>query len=771
MRRRAWLLSGLAAGGAMLVGWSLLPARGRLGKAHLLAEGDGIALNGWIKLADNGEVLLAMNRSEMGQGVHTALAMLVAEELDVPLTAVRLIPAGHDALYGNVSAFVGSLLPLHPRDTEPGAETTGVRVGQWMVGKVARELGINMTGGSSSVADAWDVLRLAAATARGQLLGAASLQWKLPVAEFSVSRGVISHPSGQSAPYHAFARLAPITPPGEVQLKPASAWTLIGTPAPRTDVVAKSNGTAVFGIDIRQPGQLYAVVRHAPVLDGEAGRIDVDAALRVPGVERVVRLGRYAGSHAAVAVVGRSHWHAQRGADALQIEWRAPPAGTADSARIMASLERSARHAAASNGGVPFHVRGDVDGKEAAGVRAHEAVFQAPYLAHAAMEPVNATARVRDGQVEVWAPTQVPGFARALAARVAEVPESAVTVHVSYLGGGFGRRLDAEVVGQVVRIAMECGGRPVQLVWSREEDMTHDNYRPAGVAVMQARLDETGQPLAVRFTTAGDAISPRWLERNLPALAGPVDAPDKTTSEGMFDSPYEFAHQRIAHTATRHPVPVGFWRSVGHSHNAFFKECFIDELAAEAKQDPVAFRLNWLRGMPRQAAVLKLAADKAGWPGFQGGGRPLAAGRARGVALHESFGSIVAQVVEVSLVDGVPRVHRVVVAADIGTVVNPGIVAQQMEGGVIFGLTAALYGRIDIVEGRVQQTNFPNYPLLTLAQTPEIETYLLPSSRPPAGVGEPGTPPIAPAVANALFMLTGRRVRSLPLLPLASGPA
>lgn len=239
----------------------------------------------------------------------------------------------------------------------------------------------------------------------------------------------------------------------------------------------------------------------------------------------------------------------------------------------------------------------------------------------------------------------------------------------------------------------------------------------------------------------------------------------------MFDSPYEFAHQRIAHTATRHPVPVGFWRSVGHSHNAFFKECFIDELAAEAKQDPVAFRLNWLRGMPRHAAVLKLAADRAGWPGFQGGARPLAAGRARGVALHESFGSIVAQVVELSLVDGVPRVHRVVVAADIGTVVNPGIVAQQMEGGVIFGLTAALYGRIDIVEGRVQQTNFPNYPLLTLAQTPEIETYLLPSSRPPAGVGEPGTPPIAPAVANALFMLTGQRVRSLPLLPLARAAA
>lgn len=766
MRRRTWLLSGLTTGGALLVGWAALPPRGRLGTAtHLPRANDGaVGLNGWIKIAADGRVQLAMNRSEMGQGVHTALAMLVAEELDVPLVSVQLVPAGHDSLYGNVAAFVGSALPLHPRDAEPGAETPGVRVGRWMVAKLARELGINMTGGSSSIADAWDVLRLAAATARGQLLGAASLEWKLPVAEFIVQRGVISHPSGQSAPYHAFARIAAITPPGEVRLKPASAWTLIGTSAPRIDSAAKADGSAVFGIDVRLPGQWFAVVRHAPVLGGEPGRVDAEAALRVPGVERVVRLGRYGGSQAGIAVVGRSHWHALRGAQALDIEWRAPPAGTADSATILRQLEQAARTAIADGGGVAFHARGDVSAAEAQGVRGVEAVYRAPYLAHAAMEPVNATARVRDGQVEVWAPTQVPGLARALAARVAGVPDEAVTLHVTYLGGGFGRRLDAEVVGQVVRIAMECGGRPVQLVWTREEDMTHDTYRPAGVAVLRARLDDRGQPLALAITSAGDAISPRWMERVLPSLAGPVDAPDKTTSEGLFDSPYEIAHQRIAHVATRSGVPVGFWRSVGHSHNAFFLEAFIDELAAEARQDPVAFRLGWLRGMPRHAAVLKRAADEAGWPGFRGGNRPLAAGRARGVALHESFGSIVAQVVEVSIADGVPRVHRVVVAADVGTVVNPAIVAQQMEGAVIFGLSAALHGRIDIVGGRVQQTNFPSYPLLRLAQTPEIEVHLLPSNRPPAGVGEPGTPPIAPAVANALFVLTGKRLRELPLL-------
>ncbi len=768
MRRRTWLLSAAGAGGALLVGWSLLPPRGRLGPADLTPGTGSIALNGWIRIADTGEVMVTMNRSEMGQGVHTALAMLVAEELDVPLDTVRLVPAGPEAIYGNVAAFVGSLLPLHPRDTEPGAETLGVKAGQWMVAKVARELGINMTGGSSSIADAWTPLRLAAATARAQLLGAASLEWKLPVAEFTVVAGVIAHPSGPTGRYKDFVKRAAITPPGDVVLKPRSAWTLLGTAAPRTDVVAKANGSAVFGIDVRLPDQWFAVVRHAPMLGGEPVRFDANAALRTPGVVRVVQLRPLGGAPAAVAVVGRSHWHARRGADALRLEWRPPPAGTVDSQAILRDLLARAQDASQHRGGVAFHARGDVDSDAAQGVRRIESTYQAPYLAHAAMEPVNATARVRDGRVEVWVPTQVPGLAQDLAARVAGVAPSAVSVNVTYLGGGFGRRLDVDVVGQVVRIAMECGGRPVQLVWTREEDLQHDHYRPAGAAVMQARLDERGQPVAVRFTSAGDAVSPRWMERNLPHLAGPVDAPDKTTSEGLFDSPYAFAHQRIAHVATRHAVPVGFWRSVGHSHNAFFKECFIDELAAEARQDPVSFRLAWLRDLPRHAAVLKRAADEAGWPGFQGGNKPLPAGRARGVALHESFGSIVAQVVEVSLEAGQPRVHRVVVVADVGTVVNPGIVAQQMEGGVIFGLSAALYGRIDIVGGVVQQTNYPAYPLLTLAQTPQIEVHLMPSERPPSGVGEPGTPPIAPAVANALFGLTGKRSRSLPLLPLSA---
>jgi len=397
-----------------------------------------------------------------------------------------------------------------------------------------------------------------------------------------------------------------------------------------------------------------------------------------------------------------------------------------------------------------------------AAARRIEQVYRAPYLAHATMEPINCTARVAAGKVEVWAPTQVPGLARAIAAEAGGVAVDAVTLHMTYLGGGFGRRLDVDVVGQAVRVALETGGRPVQLVWSREEDLGHDFYRPAGVTILRAGLGADGLPTTLRITSAGDAITPRWMERALPALAGPVDTPDKTASEGLFDQLYGVPNQRIAHVATQMGVPVGYWRAVGHSHNAFFSESFFDELAHAAGRDPVDYRLALLKDAPRHAAALRLAAERAGWPGF-GLSRPLAPGRSRGIALHESYGSIVAQVVEASIVAGKLRVHRVVCAADVGTVVHPGIVAQQLEGAVIFALSAALYGRIDIERGVVRQTNFPTYPVVRLAESPTIETHLVDSTRPPGGVGEIGVPPLAPALANALFALTGKRLRDLPL--------
>jgi isoquinoline 1-oxidoreductase beta subunit len=753
MRRRTWLLSGLGAVGALVVGWSVLPPRSRMGSPELMLAGDGgVALNGWIKIAKDGAVVLAMARSEMGQGVYTALPMLVAEELDVPLERVRLEQASGDKIYGNVAMLVASL-PFHPLESEGADKPTKVKVGEWMVRKLARELGINATGGSSSVADAWELLRTAAATARASLLGAAALQWKLPVAELTVTDGVVSHPSGKSASYGELAQAAASTPAGEVTLKARKDWKLIGKAMPRLDLPAKVNGSAVFGLDVRQPGMLYAAVRMAPALGGSPGAVDSAAALAMPGVEKLVSLSEYGGSTAGLAVVAKSFWQAKQAAQALKVQWQPRPQGALDSQAIQAQLEAAVKN----ESGFGFYSRGDVAAAEAQAARTLESWYSAPYLAHATMEPMNCTAQVKDGRVEVWAPTQVPQMARAMAAKVAGVPLEQVTLHVTLLGGGFGRRLEVDVVGQAVQVAMACGGKPVQLIWPREEDMTHDFYRPMHVARLRAALDKDGMATSLAIKSAGDAITPRWMARGIPALSGPIDTPDKTTAEGLFDLPYGFASQKMEHVATRMGVPVGFWRSVGHSHNAFFSEGFVDELAFAAKQDPLAFRQRLLKEAPRYLAVLNLAAQKSGWGG------PLPAGRARGVALHESFGSVVAQVAEVSLEDGKPRVHKVVCALDCGTVVNPGIVAQQMESAVVFALSAALYGRIDIRDGAVQQSNFPSYPVVMLAQAPQVETWIVPSERAPGGVGEPGVPPLAPAVANALFVLTGKRIKILPL--------
>jgi len=752
MKRRTLLFSALGGAGALVVGWAVMPARSRLGAARLLLQGEGdVALNGWIKIAADGRVIMAMPRSEMGQGVHTALPMLAAEELDVPLASVSIEQAGADAIYGNVAMLVAGL-PFHPQEAEAEDGFGRVKASRWMMGKLARELGINATGGSSSVADAWDIVRLAAATARASLLGAASLQWKLPVEDLAVTDGVISHPSGKTAGYGQLARFAAATPPGTVRLKEHKEFTIIGRSAARVDIPSKVNGSARFGLDVRVPGMLYAVVRLCPMLGGSPGRVDARTALAMAGVDRLVMLPAYAGSTAGFAVVGKTTWHARQAALAVDIDWQQRPAGGLDTKAIESQLEAAVR----SGQGYVFHERGNVDAVEAKD-RKVEALYRAPYLAHATLEPMNCTAQVRDGKVEVWVPTQVPQMARSIAAQVAGVSPDAVTVNVTLLGGGFGRRLEVDYVAQAVRVAMDCGGVPVQLVWPREEDQTHDFYRPMHVAMLRASIGKDGQVSGLRIKSAGDAIQPRWLARAMPVLSGPIDTPDKTTAEGLFDLPYEVANQKMEHVATRMGVPVGFWRSVGHSHNAFFSESFVDELAVEAGKDPVEFRLSLLARAPRFRAVLMLAAEKAGWGG------KLANGRARGVALHESFGSIVAQVAEVSLQGGMPRVHRVTCAVDCGTVVNPNIVAQQMESSVVFALSAALHGRIDIEAGVVRQANFPSYPLVKLAAAPVVETWLVPSQLPPGGVGEPGVPPLAPAVANALFALTGKRVRSLPL--------
>jgi isoquinoline 1-oxidoreductase beta subunit len=753
MKRRNLILSGLGITGALVVGWGVMPERSRLGKPSNMLPTEGeIALNGWIKIAKDGSVVLAMHRSEMGQGIHNALSMLVAEELDVPLSQIRLEQAGHDSIYGNVAMFVGTL-PFHPLQSEGVDKPFVVHSGEWIVGKVARELGVNATGGSSSVKDAWSHLRLAAATAKASLLLAAASQWKVPLNEIKVKEGLLTHASGKSANYGEFAKAAAGQTPQNVTPKDRKDWTLIGKPSKRADVPSKTNGTAIFGMDVRLPNMLFASVVQVPQMGGTMVNFDAKEALAMPGVVKCVELASKAGSAPGFAVVAKSTWHAKQAADKVKAQWAQRAEGAIDTQGIEAQLIEKLK----TEKGYAFHDQGNADKAESSAARIIQAQYKAPYLAHATMEPMNCTAQFKGGLLEIWAPTQVPGLARAAAAKVADVSEDKVKLNVTLLGGGFGRRLEADVVAQATQIAMALDGAPVQLVWTREEDMTHDFYRPMHVAQLSAAINAKGEVESLRIKSAGDAISPRWMSRVLPALSGPIDAPDKTTAEGLFDLPYGFANQHMAHVSTRMGVPIGFWRSVGHSHNAFFSESFIDELAFETKQDPVAFRLTLLTQTPRYAAVLKMAADKAKW------GATLPSGHAHGVALHRSFGSIVAQVAEVSMKEGVLRVHRVVCAIDCGTVVNPDTVAQQVESSVSFALSAALFGKIDIQEGVVQQTNFTNYPLVNLAQSPVVETWIIPSTQLPEGVGEPAVPPLAPAVANAMFKLTGQRVRSLPL--------
>ncbi len=748
MKRRTFLLSALGTAGALVIGWGVLPPRSRLGDAALLPVENGqVALNGWVKIDAGGGASVIVPRSEMGQGVHTALPMLVAEELDLPLARVRIEQAPFDAIYGNVGGMV-ALLPFHPLEQEGAL----VQSAEWITAKVARELGIIVTGGSTSVADAWDIMRRAGATARAALVETAARRWNVPANECTTRAGRVLHGATRQAQYGELARDAAGLAPEHVALKPREAWTLIGTPAPRIDVPAKVDGSAVFGIDVRLPEMLHASVRMCPELGGGLGALDAKAALAMPRVRQLVELPAAAGSSAGFAVVADSWWHAERAAAAVKARWTPGPNAALDDREVMKRL----RAAVENESGYSFYRRGDVDDAFAGAARKLESWYQAPYLAHAQMEPMNCTARLSSDGVEVWAPTQVPSFARTAAAQAAGVAEDRVTLHVTLLGGGFGRRLETDVIVQAVRVAMKTAGRPVKLTWSREEDTTHGFYRPAHVARLEAAIDGAGSVRGLRIRAAGDAIAPRWGGRVYPLMA--LDIPDRTAAEGLYTLPYDIANQRMQQVATRMGVPIGNLRSVGYSHNAFFAESFVDEIAHALGQNPLAFRLSLLGPAPRYAAVLERAAQRAGWE------TRLPDGHARGIALVGSYGSIVAQVAEVSLDDiGKPKVHRVVCAIDCGTAVNPNIIAQQMEGSVVFGLTAALHGRIDIREGRVQQKNFPHYPLLGLAQTPRIETHIVPSDTPPTGVGEPGVPPIAPAVANALFALTGKRLRELPL--------
>jgi isoquinoline 1-oxidoreductase beta subunit len=739
--RRRFLIAGAVAGGGLLIGFGVATRRDLLGPPALLPKGaHEIALNAWLRIGADGTVTVAVPRSEMGQGVYTALPMLLAEELGVDWGAVRVEQAPIARVYGNVFMFTEGA------SADPHARGFAIEAARWFFYRVGTVLGLLITGGSTSVRDALLPMRAAGAAAREMLIAAAARRWGVPARDCVLERGRVLHPA--SAREHPIGELAGeavrLPPPHAPRLRPRSEYRIVGRPVPRLDVPAKVDGSAVFGIDVRLPGMRYAAVKTSPAFGGRVASFDAGAIAAMPGNPAVIEIP------GGVAVVADRWWRARQALEALPITFEDGPAAALDTE----ALHRQLEHALDTGTADLYEAQGEVDGPIERASRPVEAEYRAPLLAHATLEPMNCTARVDAGACEIWAPSQAPSAVRMVAAEITGLDQAAVTVHTTYLGGGFGRRSENDSVIQAVTVAAALPGTPVKLVWSREEDMRHDMYRPMALSRFRAKLGSSGRPRAWLNRIASASVVLDFSRRN----GLPESAKDNTSVEGAAFFEYRIAARRVEHVRVDTPVPVGFWRSVGHSQNAFFKESFIDELAHAAGRDPYAYRRGLLHDWPRHRRVLDMAAERAGW------NDPPPPGRARGIALHQSFGSIVAQVAEVSVSEArLLRVHRVVCVVDCGEVVHPDIVIAQMESGIVFGLTAALFGDITLRAGRVEQSNYHDYRMLRLAEAPAIETYVIESGAEHGGVGECATPPIAPAIANAIFAASGTRVRSLPI--------
>ena len=696
----------LGTGAGLALGFALPGAA----LASTAAPAARFAPNAWLRIAADGAVTVICGSAEMGQGVHTAIPMMVAEELDADWKTVRVEQAPVDQAYNN-PAF-----------------------------------GMQATGGSTTVRGHWQVVREAGAAARAMLVAAAAQQWQVAPAQCRTAEGQVIHPDGrQRLSYGALAEAAgKLTPPKTVTLKDPKDFRIMGQPLKRLDTAAKVDGSAKYGIDAQVPGMLVAVMARAPQPGAKAVRVDDTQAKAVKGVKSVITLP------SGVAVLASGYWAAKKGRDALVVEWDLGDKRGLSTERVRSLLTEGANAAHANDGAVAL-AAGQADEGLARAARRVAATYEAPYLAHACMEPLNCTAWVRGDEVEIWAGTQSQGPAQGILSQVASVQPAKVKIHTMMLGGGFGRRFAPDFVIDATLLS-KISGAPVKLIYTREDDMAAGFYRPASVVRFEGGLDAGGRLVALK----GGVGSPSIMAGS-GFMQIPPSGVDAFAMEGINDHPYDIPNQRLAY-GRREPGPqVWFWRSVGHSQNTFFIESFIDELAAEAKQDPYEFRRALLGKQPRYKGVLEAAAQKAGW------GSALPAGVHRGIALSQSFGSYVAEVAEVSVADdGTPRVHRVVAAVDCGQVVNPEIIRRQIEGSIVYGLTAALYGRITFKDGRVEQGNFHDYPLMRMNEMPRVEVHILPSTEAPGGIGEPGTPPIAPAVANAIFAATGKRLRALP---------
>jgi isoquinoline 1-oxidoreductase beta subunit len=646
----------------------------------------------------------------MGQGITTSLPMLVAEEL------------GCD--WGKVRAEF------------PTADENLRRKRAW---------GEMSTGGSRSVRTSQEYLRKAGTAAREMLITAAAAKWNVPPAECQAANSLVTHKSsGRSLRFGEVAEAAAkLPPPSEPKLKDPKDWTLIGTPQKRLDTADKVTGKPIFGIDVSVPNMLYAAIVQSPVFGGTVKSYDENKIRGRTGVRQVVALP------GAVAIVADNWWQAKQAVDALPVTWDEGQNGEASSATIAELL----RGGLAAPDAAVVRKNGDVDAALAQAAKRVEAEYGAPFLSHATMEPQNCTAHVTPEKVEIWVPTQSGEAALAAAAGAAEVPPEKVVVHKTMLGGGFGRRgAVQDFVRQAVLVA-KAVGQPVKLLWTREEDIRHDFYRPAAMAQFTAGLDASGMPVAWRIRVTGPSILANLFPQRL------TNGVDASFANGFTEEmAYEVPNYEVSYAMRATHVPVGFWRSVNHSQNGFFRESFIDEMAHAAEQDPYQYRRKLLSRDPVRLAVLDAAAQKAGW------GQPMPQGASRGIALVEAYGSLCAQVVEASVGDksGV-KVHRVVAALDTGHVVNPEILRAQLESGIVYGMSAALYGAITIENGRVQQGNFDDYEMLRIAEMPAVETVLVPSGGFWGGGGELGVPPLAPALCNAIFAASGKRVRSLPL--------
>jgi isoquinoline 1-oxidoreductase subunit beta len=739
VRRRTFLLGTAAiAGGVAIGGWWAMRPPGNPLEDAALDEGE-VTLNPYVLVTRDG-VSVVTPRAEMGQGVHTTLAALVAEEMDLDWTQVRAIHGPASVAYANPKIIALGLPFADYEDTfVKDTAAAAMEIG-------ARLMRMQVTGGSTSTVDGFEKMRRAGAAARAVLAEAAARRLGLPAARLRTESGAVLAPDGERIPYPELAEEAALVElAADPPLKPRSQWRLLGRSLPRLDMAAKVQGTATFGIDIRLPGMLYAAIRANPHLGGAMLSFDAAAAERMPGVVRVLPIGDPVPN--AVAAVARNTWAAMRAIEAVEVDWGPapyPPDTEAIFARIAQAFDQPPQMALRDEGDVE-----DV----LAGRDVLRAEYRAPYLAHATMEPMTATALFRDGRLTLWTGSQAPTSLRDQAAALAGIEPDAVSVETTFLGGGFGRRFETDAPLQAVQIALAMPNIPVKLSWSREEDIRHDFYRPGAIARM-AGLPGPDAPLALSAAIAGASLSQTQIVRQT-GIAPP--GPDKFLVEGAFDQPYAIPHFRVAGHVSDVAVPVGFWRSVGYSTNAFFLECFLDELAHAAGLDPAEMRLRLLRPLhPVSATVVETVAEMAGW------GTPLPAERARGLAFCMSYGSPTAQVVQVARTEGGIAVERVWCAQDVGTALDPRNIEAQIQSGIVFGLSAAIMGEITFAEGAVQQSNFHDYDALRMDRTPAIEARILQNGAGLGGVGEPATPPVAPALGNALFALTGRRIRRLP---------